>query len=606
MVIMRRYLKILAYTWPHRRLFGAIFVLTLVVSAVVILQPLPVTWVIDSVLGSAPLPSGVRGFACALFSGTPTSVQVLALCVALAALFYVLNTLLDAALAMAWTVAGRRAVNSLMEDLFARLQRRSLLYHSRTSVGESVSRVMVDSWCAHTMLEKLFFSPLLALLTMVGMVFLMSSFHHVLTWIALGMAPLMVVSSCLLGEKLRGASRRRRDVETRIQTHVQQVLSAIPVVQAFGQEARESARFEVEAQEAIRAQRQSILFESMGGLSSGLVTTLGTGVILWVGARYVIAGELTIGGLWLFLRYLTLLQTHVKTVAAVYPAAQGFRGTVERICQTLDAEPEVSEKSKTVILNKVSGSVRFENVTCGYEPGHPVLRGVTMEVPSGSVTAIMGATGAGKSTLASLIPRFLDPWQGRILLDGVDVRDLQLVSLRSHVAMVLQEPFLFSWSVADNIAYGRPGASQKEIEEAARAANAHEFIMRLPQGYDTILGERGATLSGGERQRLSISRAILKNAPILILDEPTSALDVQTERLIMEAFARLMKGRTTFIIAHRPSTIRDAGQIVVLKDGQICERGTHEELTARNGEYVRLCVQQQELSATEGRRKAHE
>lgn len=601
---MRRHLKILRYAWPHRWLFAAIFGLTLGVSLFSILQPLPATWVIDALLKPGHWPEGLRFLDGGLLPAKPTPGQMIGAFVVLGLVFYGLNTLLDAALSLAWTVAGRRVVNGLMLDLFARLQRRSLGYHARNSVGDSLSRVMVDSWCAHTLIDTLCFAPLLAVLTIAGMIVLMGSFQPVLTIIALAVAPLMVAASCVLGERLRGASLRRRDIETRIQSHVQQVLSGIPIVQAFVQEPRELEQFRREAEEAIRSQQQTVLLSSLGGFSSGLVTTLGTGVILWAGARYVLAGQLTVGGLWLFIRCLTILQTHVKALAAIYPAAQGFRASVDRIIDTLETEPEVRDRPDAKPLSVVRGRIQFDSVTCGYEVGRPILREISLDAEPGSVTAIIGSTGAGKSTLASLIPRLLDPWEGRVLLDGANVRDLPLAWLRSQVAMVLQEPYLFSWSVAENIAYGRPGASRQEIEAAARAANAHDFIVRLPQGYDTLLGERGATLSGGERQRLSISRAILKNAPILILDEPTSALDVQTEGLVMEALERLLKGRTTFLIAHRLGTVRRAGQIIVLQGGRICERGTHDELLRQDGEYARFYRMQNPAVETAGGRVA--
>jgi len=375
-------------------------------------------------------------------------------------------------------------------------------------------------------------------------------------------------------------------------------------VQAFVQEERQHARLEQFANAAIRAQQRSVLVGSVNSLSSGLITTLGTGLILWVGARHVIDKQLTVGGIWVFLVYLTSLQTQMRVLANTHTALQACNASVDRVMEVLGAEPEVAEKPGAIQLPPARGEVQIENITFGYEPGQPVLRGVSLAAYPGRILAIVGATGAGKSTLVYLVPRFFDPWQGRVLVDGHDVRDLRLKSLRDQVSLVLQEPFLFPISIADNIAYGRANACRKEIEAVARAAHAHEFIERLPQAYDTLIGERGATLSGGERQRLAIARALLKDAPILILDEPTSALDGETERLVLEALERLMRNRTTLIIAHRLSTIRRADRIVLLANGQIAESGTHEELLSRGDLYAhwhqRLVALKPEAAGTAG------
>jgi ATP-binding cassette subfamily B protein/subfamily B ATP-binding cassette protein MsbA len=320
----------------------------------------------------------------------------------------------------------------------------------------------------------------------------------------------------------------------------------------------------------------------------GLATALGTAAILWKGGLYGISGRFDAGTIWLFLSYLVQLYAPLDSIMYSSSTIQGASGSALRVLEILHAEREVSDKPGARELTAVQGHVQIENVSFSYRPNMPVLRGISLEARPGETVALVGATGAGKTTLAGLIPRFIDPVSGRVLLDGHDLRDVRLKSLRNRIAMVLQEPFLFPLSVAENIAYGKPGATFAEIEAAARAANAHEFIQQLAGGYDAVIGERGATLSGGQRQRLSIARALLKNAPVLILDEPTSALDAEAEQAIIEALDRLAEGRTTFIIAHRLSTVRRATRIVVLKDGEVVETGTHADLLARNGHYARF------------------
>jgi len=595
---MRKFRRLLAYAAPHRRAFGVIGLLTLLSSTLAALQPWPMKLLVDHVLGSQPAPAALQSVVRALHL-SPTPLGLLLLIVLAGLVLFALNSVIELVVTRGWTARGRRMVFDVAEDLFARLQRRSLLFHARTPVGDTMGRINTDSWCVYQVLDTLVFAPGHALLTIGLMVFLMLQLDVTLTLIALAIAPFMVVASFLLGKPLRAAARLKREIESRLQAHIHQTLTGIPVVQAFAQEQREQERFQQHADSAIAAQQRATFLGSINSLSTGLVTTLGTGVILAVGARHVLDKQLGVGSLLVFVAYLAALQTQMKTFAGVFAALQGQSASIDRVLEVLDAPPEVADKPGSLPSKAVRGHVQLDHVTFGYEPGRPVLRDVSFQARPGQAVAIVGPTGAGKSTLVNLLPRFFDPTDGRVLLDGRDLRDLPLRHLRTHVALVMQEPFLFPFTVAENIAFGRPDSSREEIEAAARAANAHDFIEKLPNGYDTPLGQRGATLSGGERQRLSIARALLKNAPILILDEPTSALDAETEQSVMQAVERLMRGRTTFIIAHRLSTVRRADVILVLKDGQIVESGTHDELLARGQAYARLHHTQFRPSAPE-------
>jgi ATP-binding cassette subfamily B protein/subfamily B ATP-binding cassette protein MsbA len=585
---MRGYRKLLAYAKPYRGSFISIFLLALISAALVALQPWPMKLVVDHLLGSSSLPPSVQSIF-ETFLAAPGSLFILTCLVLASLLFASLHLGAESLSAWLWTKAGRRMVYDLAEALFSRLQRRSLIFHSRNRVGDVMSRIATDSWCIYFVLDTLLIMPLHALLAMAGMIVLMAQLDGALTLVALATAPVVTAASFFVGEPLRAVARLRREMESRLAAHVQQTLAGIPVVQAFSQEKRERNRFQEFAEAAIRAQQRSALLGGINSLSSGLVTTLGAGAILWLGAQHVAQGTLTVGSLLVFLAYLTAMQAQMKTLANTYTALQGFGSSVDRVMEVLEGKPEVTDAPSAPALSRARGEVRIEGVAFGYEPNKPVLRGITLEAKPGETIALVGESGAGKSTLVSLIPRFFDPWEGRVLMDGHDIRSVQLKSLRAQIALVLQEPFLFPMSIAENIAYAQPDASRAGIEAAAAAANALSFIERLPEGYETVIGERGATLSGGERQRLSLARAFLKDAPVLILDEPTSALDSQTEKLVLEALARLQEGRTTFLIAHRLSTVRRASRIVVLQGGQITEAGTHDELLAREQAYARLC-----------------
>ena len=581
--------RVLAYARSYWLPLIGLSALMLVSAAVSALQPWAMKILIDNVLGT-----NRPAFAPFMHSlGLDVSqTSLLMIAVSLGLTVFAVNSAIDAVSSWGWTVVGRGMTYKLAQDLFARLQRRSLSYHSRVGVGETMTRVADDCWSIQKLLDFFIFNPAHSLLTLGFVVWLMLQLDSTLTAGLLLISPLVLCASTLAGRSLRATSEEGRTLGGGLRAHVQRTLAGLPLVQAYGQEKRMQAQFVEMAEAGMRTQQRQAWLGAVNALLPGLITTIGGAVVIWACAYQVINGRITLGGLLVFVAYYGTLRTQIAELAKIYPGVQALRPAVGRVNEILTVDPEVSDHPGAVPLPPVSGRVRFEGVGFAYEEGRPTLHDIWIDVAPGEKVALVGPTGAGKSTLVSLIPRFFDPGQGRILIDGHDLRDVQLASLRSQIALVLQDPFLFPISIAENIAYGRPDASAAEVEAAARAANAHDFIMRLPGGYDSLVGERGATLSGGERQRISIARALLKDAPILILDEPTSALDAGTEALIMDALARLMRQRTTFIIAHRLATVQHADRIIVLDQGRIVETGTHQELIGRSGLYARFCALQ--------------
>ena len=583
----RGYRRLFSYAAPYKRDWAAIVAATLLSTALSLLQPWPLKVLVDHVLGDTPL----RGTLAAVVERLPwaaTPGGLLAWVVLAGILVFAVNSAVDVVLSLQWTRVGRRMVYQLARDLFARVQRRSLRAHASQSIGDAMGRVAVDAWCVHAVIDTMLFAPGHALFTTVVMVVVMFRLDAGLTLLALAVAPFMTAAAWLFGRPIREAARARREIESRIQAHVHQTLTGVSVVQAFAREEDEQRRFQDLASVAIQAHQRSTLVGSLYGLGSGLVTTMGTAAVMWAAAMRVLDGRLTVGTALVFLAYLASLQWQLSAFANMYTTLQSAGASIDRVMDVFTGDDAVPEQRGARALPPVRGDVSLEDVVFGYLPDRPVLRGVSIAAAAGETIAIVGSTGAGKTTLVGLIPRFFDPAAGRVLIDGHDVRQVQIKSLRDQVAIVLQEPFLFSMSVAENISLGRPDATRGEIEAAARAANAHDFIAALPHGYDTIIGERGTSLSGGERQRMAIARALLKNAPILVLDEPTSALDAQTEHAIVDGLQRLMRGRTTFIVAHRLSTIRNATRIVVLEDGQVVEQGSHRQLLTRGGRFSQL------------------
>ncbi len=545
-----------------------------------LLQPWPLKLVIDSVLGSDPPPA-------VLALPSPTALLGV-LVVAMVVLQILVGTL--AMLGTNLVVrAALRMVFRLRCTVFEHLQKLSLAFHDTTKVGDSLYRVAWDTYAVQTLLNNAIVPATTATLTLVGIAVVMALRDWRVTVAALAIAIPLIMLIRRLDRPMTRYSLRVHERESDVSSRVQETLTAIRAVQAFAREPLERERFERQAAASLHANLHLTLLQTGSQMVVSLLMAVGTAAVIWLAGRRALEGVLTPGDVVLLAAYLVMLYKPLETLAYTAVAVQGAAAGARRVLALLDVRPDVTDAPGAVPLpGRAAGRLAFEHVTFAYGLGEPALRDVSLDVAPGEVVAIVGASGAGKSTLASLAVRFYDPRAGRITLDGHDQRALTLRSLRESVALVLQDPIVFGASLRENIAYGRPDASAEAVEQAARAANAHEFIAALPEGYDTVVGERGVTLSGGQRQRVSIARAFVKDAPVLILDEPTSALDAENERAILDALARLMRGRTTLIIAHRLSTVRHADRVVVLQDGAVAEQGTHGALLARGTVYAHL------------------
>ena len=572
--------KILPYFWPYRWPFLFALIQVFVISGCELLKPWPLKIVIDNVLGGKP----IRWESVAHLS---TASLLLLACIGVVIIYLIVGgvTLLNNYTTIK---IGQRMVNDMRRDLYSHLQRLSLAFHSRRQVGDLMYRVTADTYAIQSLTMNGVFPIVTAAILLCGMFVIMVQIDWVLTLLALVVCPALLLSISLLSGRITDAATLARQQESEVYSIVQRAMSAIRIIQAFTKEEEEHRKFMTASSESLGASLRLYTLQTFYSGVINLVMAFGTAFVVWVGARHVMSGSLTIGEIVIFTTYLASLYAPINTISQTWGLLQAAKAGVERVFEILDIERDLQEGSRVFPESGAKGEVTWEGISFQYVSEQPVLEQIGLRVRPGQKVAIVGPTGVGKSTLVSLIPRFYDPAKGRVMIDGVDVREYQIKSLRSQVAMVLQPPLVFPITVRENIAYGRPDASLDEVMEAARLARIHDSIARLPKGYDTVVGEQGATLSEGERQRITIARAILRNAPILILDEPTSSVDAETEALIMDGLNQLTAGRTTFIIAHRLSTVRQADLIVVLRSGNIVEQGTFEELVNSKGHFASL------------------
>ncbi len=587
---------------PYYAWLVVIFSAMLLETAMSIAAPWPLKIIIDNVIGKHKLPEfmgWLRDFSFGentmALAGVAAAITVLIAVIAAVA-GYIDNYFTES--------VAQNVANDLRQKLYHHLHRLSLRYYDTHKIGNLLSTITSDVSTVQSFASTALLSILIDSLTIVGMVGVMLYLNFDFALVAVGVTPFLLLFVARFKKAVKKATHEVRIHQSDILAVVQQGLESVRSVKAFGRQDMEEGRLREASMETVQAALKARRVKSLLSPIVSVTVAFCVAFVLWRGAGLILRDAMTIGALTVFLSYLSKFFKPVQDLAKMTNVIAQAAVGLERIQAILGADTIIPQKAGALSPAKLKGEIVFEHVAFAYDPASPVLRDINLTIKPGQRIGVCGPTGGGKSTVLSLIPRYYDPTSGQVLIDGVDVTNYKLDLLREQIGFVLQETVLFAGSIRDNIAYGRPDASPGEIMEAAGMANADEFIMQMPNGYDSLVGERGLTLSGGQRQRIGIARAIVRNAPILILDEPTAALDTESEKSVMEALERLMKGRTVITIAHRLSTIRDADKIVVLKGGYIAEEGTHEELIRNNKIYAELYQIQAgtrpELNSTQG------
>ena len=572
------YRRVLRYYRPFLPATTLGLLLTLVGIGVNLLKPWPFKFIVDQILPSG---SAFRAEHADWRRFIPL------LCLALVAL-QILWGIINLFTNYIFVKIGLQALLKLRTDLYAYLQSLSLKYHDARRSADSSFRVAYDSQAIQTIYNKGFTNIFGSVITLIGTFLIMLRLDWQLTLLSLAIVPLIVGAIYFFAGRIRTESTSIQEEESAVLAQAQEGLSAIRMVHAFGREDFEVSQFHQRALQSLQANLRLTLTNVKSALVISTLMVMGTAAMYYLGTLHVLAGTLTLGSLLVFSAYLLMLYQPLEALTYTAWAMEGATAGARRCFEVLDREDDVRDSPNAIAISQTKAAIAFDRVSFGYNEQQPVLTGIDLQIAPNQIVALVGGTGAGKSTLLSLVPRFYDPTAGRVSLDGRDLREITKKSLRAQVAIVLQDTLLFSTTIRENIAYGRPDATDDEIREAAQRAQADDFINRLPNGYDNAVGERGGHLSVGQRQRIGIARAFLKNAPILLLDEPTSALDPTTEAAIMETIKELMEGRTTLIVTHRLATIHNVDQIVVLEHGRIAESGRGPELVARGGVYAKL------------------